>query len=128
MSLAVHFTASHNISQDAAGLRILTKETISVADTATCLYEADGFRAVAASANVQLNLNGVTSSRFVLLVADAAFNLRFDAADADPTPVAPISAGQQAVYQATVSGASAVFIENPSASTALGIKWVVTGT
>lgn len=128
MALYVSFTAAHNISQDASGLNILTKRSLSVADNTVCLYEADGYRAILPGANVLLNLNGVTSSRFVLLEADGAFNLRFGAADADPTPVAPISAGQSAVYMATVTGEAALYIENPSSGTSLGIKWAVAGT
>lgn len=128
MALALQFTVSHNISQDVAGLKILTKETVSVADTTTCLYEADGFRSVSPGQNVQLNLNGVTSSRFVLLVGDGAFNLRLGASDADVIPVAPVASGQQAVFVATVSGESALYVENPSVSTSLGIRWAVAGT
>jgi len=127
MALSVTLTVAHNVSTDAAGLDILTKRSISIADNTACLYEADGFRTVLPTQNVQLNLNGVVSTKFVKLYADAAFNVRFGAADADPVAVAPITAGQAAIYVATQVAAS-IWIENPSSTTAININWAVAGT
>lgn len=128
MAISVAFTATYNLSVGSSGLDILRKGSQSVADNTTCLYEAGTLRSISPLENVLLNLNGVTASKFVIFEADGAFNLRLGANNNDPLPVAPISSGQQAVCMVTLSGASAIYIENPSANTAIIFKWAVAGT
>lgn len=124
----VTFTASCNLSVGSSGSDILRKVSLSEADNATCLYEAGTRRSILPLENVLLNLNGLTTSKFVYFKADGAFNMRIGADDADPLPVAPISSGQSAVCLVTLSGASAIYIQNPSASTSITLEWAVAGT
>lgn len=127
LPISAVFTLAYNVSTDKAGTDVLTKGTFTVADSTSNLFEASGSRSVVPASNIELELNGVSASRLVLLFADAAFNVRFGSAIATPFAVAPMAAGQRAVFFGTLPSVASVWIENPNLTTSLSVKWAVAG-
>lgn len=126
MALTIQMVASHTIASDAAMQQIISKDSTTINDNTSCTVADSGQRAVLPLANVLLVADGVTTSRLVSVTASGAFNLRFGAVDADPVAVVPMSSGQSAVFQATVTAAS-VYVQNPSASAQITVRWAIAG-
>lgn len=126
MALTIQMVASHTIASDAAMQQVISKDSTTINDNTSCTVADSGQRGVLPLANVLLVADGVTTSRLVTVTASGAFNLRFGAVDADPVAVVPMSSGQSAVFQATVTAAS-VYVQNPSASAQITVRWAIAG-
>lgn len=98
----------------------------TLVDDTSVTARIGGVRAVAPAANVQLPFDGAAESRLLVIRADGAFNVRVGGAAVDPIAVAPVAAGQEALFVASAQGAS-VYVENPGVSASINVKWLLAG-
>ena len=98
----------------------------TVVDTTSVTARIGGRRSIVPLANVAIPFDGVTTSSILVVRASGAVNVRFDAVDADPVAVTPVSSGQEAVLAATASAAG-VWVENPSATASVEVTWLLAG-
>lgn len=113
------------VSTDTAQQQVVFARRSQLTDDVTMVEQESGTRLLAAATNVQISFGGVTTAKSIWIEAAGLIYVRSGEATTARS-VEPLTTGTKAIYYVE-GAATALWLENPSASAAVEVSYCICG-